>query len=307
MVRTVLALLLALEPLSGAAPPKPRPVLRIPVWTSSNGTLAINQFKATVDGASAKILGLQQPGQDLLVILVMDLVGDLTLADVVKQSLTDSIKALPGHVYVAVMRAQDGLQVLTDPTPDSSVLASTIQGVSVTGTAGLLETVETALELADSITAKSGIRAAVYFVTDSSVSNYREDFTNPVINSSDSRDISRTFPEGLIREKISKMENLVLQRQTPLFILHDAYHSDRLNEAYQSGLLELAVVTGGTAIFCRSSAEIQPSNAKLWAQMTSAYMLSVQLPEKIRHTFEVKIDAGGAAVTYRARFTIKGR
>ncbi len=293
--------------ITGAAPPKPRPSIRIPIWPDSGGKLEQKNLKATIDGGEAHVLGLQRPGEDLLVILVMDLVEDLALADLVKQTLVESVKALPEHVYVAVMRSQDGLEVLADPTPDRESLAATIQGISVTGKAGLLETVETALQLGDSIAAKSGIRVVIYFVTDSSVSNYREDFTNPVINSSDSRDISRTFPEGLIREKISKMEGLISQRQTPLFILHDSYRSDRLNEAYQAGLLELAVVTGGTAIFCRSSAEIQPSDRRLWSQITSLFMLTVQLPEKVRRNLEVKIDAGDTPVTYRTRFTVKGR
>lgn len=301
----ILALVWNSWPAAGAAPPKPRPVLRIPIWPGNGGTLEADKLSATIDGAKAKILGIEKPGEDLLVILVMDLVGDLALADTVKQSLIDSIKAMPARVQVAVMRAQDGLQVLADPTPDAPALAAAIQAVSVTGYAGLLETVETALKLGDSVSEKSGIRVAVFYVTDGAVSSYREDFTNPVINSSDSRDISRTFPEGLIREKISKMEGLLLQRQTPLFILNDVYRSDRRNEAYQSGLLELAVATGGTAIFCRSSAEIQPSVAKLWSQITSLAVLRVQLPEKIRRNFDVKIDTGGAPATYRSHFTIK--
>lgn len=280
-------------------------MLRIPIWPGNGGTLEADKLSATIDGAKAKIVSLEKPGEDLLVILVMDLVGSLSLADTVKQSLIDTLKSMPAHVSVAVMRAQDGLQVLTDPTPDASVLAATIQAVSVTGNAGLLETVETALKLGDLVSEKSGIRVAVCYLTDGAVSSYREDFTNPVINSSDSRDISRTFPEGLIREKISKMEGLLLRRQTPLFILHDSYRSDRLNEAYQAGLLELAVSTGGTAIFCRSSGEIQPSIAKLWSQITSLAVLSVQLPEKIHRSVEVKIDTGGPPATYRSHFTIK--
>jgi len=212
---------------------------------------------------------------------------------------------LPEKAYMAVMRSQDGLQVLTDPTPDRAAINAAIQGISVTGKAGFLETVETALQVADSIAVKSGIRVAVYYVTDSSVSNYREDFTNPVINSSDSRDISRTFPEGLIREKISKMEGVLLQRQTPLFILHDDYRSDRLNEAYQGGLTELSVNSGGTAIFCRSRAEIQPAAAKIWAQITSLFTATVQLPERVRRNCDVKLDGGDTALTHRTHFTIK--
>jgi hypothetical protein len=301
----LLALLATVRLPVTAAPPKARPVLRIPFWPAAGSQIDEKSLKASIDGVDARIVGLCWPGEDLLVILVVDLVEDLALADLVKQSLVESVNASPERVYVAVMRSQDGLRVLADPTPDHAAISSTIQDITVTGKAGLLETAESALQLGDAVAAKSGIRVAIFFVTDSSVSNYREDFTNPVINSSDSRDISRTFPEGLIREKISKMEAVIAQRQTPLFILHDIYRSDRLNEAYQAGLLELAVTTGGTAAFCRSSAEIQPDVARLWSQITSLHTLTVQLPEMIRRSFEVKLDGGDTAINYRARFTVK--
>ena len=82
-------------------------------------------------------------------------------------------------------------------------------------------------------------------MTDSEVRNYREDFTNPVINSSDSRDLSRRFPEGLIRERISRVTTSLSRFQTPISIVHLRYSRDRLDEAYQNGLLQMAQLTGG--------------------------------------------------------------
>ena len=90
------------------------------------------------------------------------------------------------------------------------------------------------------------------YITDSEVRNYREDFTNPVINSSDSRDLSRKFPEGLIREKISRTDEALAAFQTPVFIIHIAYSAERLTRRTRTGLLQLATTTGGSATFCRS-------------------------------------------------------
>ena len=51
-----------------------------------------------------------------------------------------------------------------------------------------------------------GAERLVCVVTDSDVNNYREDFTNPTINWSDSGDISRRFRDGLVRERVSKLD-----------------------------------------------------------------------------------------------------
>ena len=49
---------------------------------------------------------------------------------------------------------------------------------------------------------KTYVRSAVLYITDSNIYNYREDYTNPVINYSDRGDLSRRFPEGLVREQV---------------------------------------------------------------------------------------------------------
>ena len=104
-----------------------------------------------------------------------------------------------------LLRAQDGLRVLVDPTADRAALTAAVDALPVSGKAGLLDTVQTATSLGDAILGKAGVRLAVLFITDSDVGNYREDFTNPTINWTDSGDVSRRFRDGLIREKISKL------------------------------------------------------------------------------------------------------
>src|SRR5262245_44138684 len=116
------------------------------------------------------------------------------------------------------MRAQDGLAVIADPSHDRIASAAAIRALPVSGKAGLLDTVETAAGIADAVLAKALVRVAVLYVTDSDVRNYREDFSNPVINSSDSHDLSRRFPEGLVQERITRLEQRLASMQTPLFI-----------------------------------------------------------------------------------------
>ena len=74
----------------------------------------------------------------------------------------------------------------------------------MSGKAGLLTTVDVIGRIADSMLKKSPVRVAILYITDGDVRNYREDFTNPVINSSDFNDMSRRFPETLVQEKIAR-------------------------------------------------------------------------------------------------------
>ena len=147
---------------------------------------------------------------------------------------------------------------------------------------------------------------AVLYVSDSDVANYREDFSNPVINSSDAHDLSRKFPEALIQEKISKLVAQIAWRQAPLFIVHVRYRGDRLNEAYQNGLKQIAETTGGTSQSCRSVAEIPDAMARAFGLIESHYSVTLALPEKPSSSVQVQLEAGGVrGLNYRTRFVLK--
>jgi hypothetical protein len=283
-----------------------QPTLRVPLSVDSEKPLSAKDFSAEVYGVEqAKVARVRTPEDDLILMVVMDVVGDLGLVDPARHALADRLRTLPSNVLVGVMRAQEGLQVLLDPTADRDAAAEEIMNLPVTGKAGLLDTIETVSRVAESVGAKTGVRVAILYVTDSEVRNYREDFTNPVINSSDSRDLSRKFPEGLIREKISRIDDSLAALQTPVFIVHIAYSAERLNEAYQTGLLQLATTTGGTAAFCRSSAEIAPAVSEAISQIVSQYRVHVQLPAKAPKSVNVTLSSGDRALSYRTRFTLR--
>jgi hypothetical protein len=307
--RTTAGLLLAWALI--AAPPKPAGrTIKVPVWADATDVapLAPKDLTATVAGKPSQVLDVTGPGRDLLVIAVLDLTSDLSLAEPAKDALAADIEKLPQLTAVAAMRAQDGAKVLADPGTDRAAAVSAVRDLPVSGKAALLDCVETVMQLADSILAKTAVRVAVFYLTDSDPENYREDFTNPVINSSDTHDLSRKFPEALVQEKISKVAAVLAGRQAPLFIVHLRYRSDRLGEAYQSGLKQLAEVTGGSAIFCRSSEEIADAIQRALGLITSSYSVTVALPELRSKSFELKLDAGGKYnLTYRTRFVLKER
>jgi hypothetical protein len=282
------------------------------VWTeqqekSSGAELTAQDLSAEVEGAPARVRCVHGPDDDLLLLLVTDLAEDLSLVIPAKEALVSHIEQLSANTYVGLMQAQDGLKVLVDPTADREALAAAIEALPVSGNAGLLDTVETVARIADSILAKSDVRVAVLYVTDSDVRNYREDFINPVINRSDRGDLSRRFPEGLVREKISKLDGVLAALQSPLFVVHLDYRSDRLNDAYQAGLMQLADTTGGTSIFCRSNTEVPDAVARIFETITSHYSVGLQLSERPPKMFEVQLESDGRALNYRPRFLLDGR
>ena len=295
-----------------AAPPAARKeMLRIPVWIQAEAgkpaaSLTREALSVKVNGQAIRPAGLLAPGDDLVLLVVTDMVGDVTLAELAKRSLNERIAQLPSNALAGLLRAQDGLRVLLDPTADRAAMKAAVDAVPVSGKAGLLETVQTAAALGDAILAKAGVRLAVLFITDSDVSNYREDFTNPTVNWTDSGDISRRFRDGLIREKISKLDASLEAVETPVFILHLAYRTDTLNQAYQTGLMTLAASTGGSSYFCRSQTEIPDVMGKAFAAIASQYSLTVPLPRSLPKTVDVTLESSGLSLTWRSRFALRG-
>jgi hypothetical protein len=297
--------------LGTAAPRKPENTrLRVPVLAAANVVIHAKDIQATIGGNPAKVVAVATPAEDLILMLVLDLAGDLTLVEHAKSALLSEFEQLPPRVHVALLRAQDGLRVIQDPGTDLSKVKTAIESLSISGRAGLLDSVETAATIADSILVKSSVRLAVLYITDSDVTNYREDFTNPVINSSDAGDLSRKFPEALIQEKISKLNSNLARTQAPVFIVQINYRSDRLNEAYMNGLRQLATTAGGSAILCRSNAEIPAAIGGVLATIRDHYSVTLEVPKLHARSVDVRLaisDPNGEQqdVGYRSRFDLK--
>ncbi len=310
MLSALVLSLAAVVGLYAAGPPKPGRILRVPLNVQAPSgeappQLRLSDLRAVMEGGrEPKLLSLKTPKDDLMLLLVTDLTGDLMLADAARSALTTQLQELPPNVWVGMMRAQDGLHVETDPSAARQPLLQALERLQVSGKAGLLDTVQSTVSLADRIAQKAAVRVAILYVTDSDVRNYREDFTNPVINSSDSRDLSRRFPEGLIREKTARLAENLAATGTPVFIVHLQYSAERLNEAYQGGLGALAITTGGSSWFCRTPSDIPGSIAAAISAARSQYVLRVQLPEKAPKSVHLMVTAGDHAVTARSRYSL---
>jgi hypothetical protein len=289
-------------------PAAPKPALRtvrVPLAAQGEGPLKRDALAARVNAANSRVTRLSGPADDLVLLLVFDLAGDLALADAAKAALLERVRELPANTYVGVLRANEGLQVALDPTGDRAKITTAVEGVPVGGKAAFLDSVVSAAAVADAMTAKSNVRTAVVYITDSYVGNYREDFTNPVINESDSRDLSRRFPEGLIREKITTLERSLANVQAPVFFVHLNYRTDRLSEAYQTGITQMAVASGGIGVFCRSTVEVPDAVNRAIEAAAGRSLAWVQVPQKAAKNITVELAAEGWQLTYRNRFVLK--
>ena len=307
-----LLLLLCCCVLVAAPLPPARPVqVRIPVWLdAASGDPSPQDFHVTIDNSPARVTGVQCPDDDLIVLLVLDLSsGDLTVADPAKATVAECIRNLPPNAYVGLLRAQDSLQVLEDPTLDRDAMTRRIDEQTLTGRTGLLPTVETIGRIADSMLEKSAVRVAILYVTDGDVRNYREDYSNPVINSSDSHDLSRRFPEALVQEKIAKLDSFLAAQQAPLFIVDLNERTDRLNNAYHNGLKQLAETAGGAVFFGRSTTEIPEAVRKSFETVRSHYSLTLALPERVppRLLIRLTVPEDRRLVSYRAHLALRRR
>ncbi|HMD86822.1 MAG TPA: hypothetical protein VKO18_19200 [Terriglobia bacterium] len=263
----------------------------IPAWVEEGHCGPTPKFAATFNGKPAPVTSQLGPGSDQVVLVVLDFTGELSLVDAAKQALMAEISKLPANAWVGLLRDQDGLHVLADPGPNRQPLLDAIKDLATIGKPGLFETVSPGLALADSLMRKSPVRVSVLYITDSNIYNYREDYTNPVINGSDPHDLSRVFPDALIQDKISKLVGEASVLEAPLFVVHINYRRDTLNESYENGLLTLADATGGKGQVCRSVAEIPDAIAAAFTRIGNAWRLTLGVPPKFHSNAQIRLSA----------------
>ena len=280
---------------------------RVTAWMSGDAGEALLDaaaIQASVQGQSAKVVAVRGPDSPLLLMVVLDLTGDMALIGPARDSLKQAVGELKPHDWVALMRAQDGLRVLADPEPARDALLAQLDTFETTGRAALLEAVQPAAALAERVLHRSPIRIAVLFLTDSNIYNYREDYTNPVVNPSDSRDLSRRFPEALVREKTARLAATLNAFDAPVFIQHLAWLRDPLNAAYQSGLQQVAEATGGSAAFSRAQADVPVDVAQMVQKIANHWAIDLELPAATPRTFSVLLAVAGREIQYRTKFTL---
>lgn len=281
----------------------------IPAWIDHGECRKSPTFDPTLNGKPVKVNEKLAPDSDQIILVVFDLTGDISRIDDAEQAVISNIANLPTNVWIGVLRAQDGLHVLVDPTPDRRKVDAVITSLSSSGTPGLLETVRASLTLADAMIRKSPVRVSVLYVTDGSIYSYREDYTDPVINPSDTHDLSRRFRDVLVNEKISKLERHLRSLEPPLFVVHLHYRENSLDIAYQNGLDTLAKNTGGMTVICRSVPEIPQAISETFARITSVWNLVLAVPPKDHRDLQVGLKAscgsGGLQLSWRPHFRPK--
>lgn len=282
-------------------PPAPsKALLKIPVWVEDqDGNLwqdgKRQSFKVFLDDKETSVKSFQGPRNSTILLLVFDTVFDLARVEQARTALGQALKELPENYWVGLLRAQDGLSVLQEPTANRDLLIEKIQALQVSGKAGLLDTLEPVARLATTMQQKAGVRISVLYITDSGVANYRADLLNPVINSSDSGDLSRRFSDRAVQERMSALAQMLAGFTIPFFVMHLEYRSDTLNLAYQSGLEQIGNQSSGGALFCRTNDEIATSLTSLLQRIRAEYVIGIEPPNLKRPAAKLRIEALNAA------------
>ncbi|MFN7946510.1 MAG: hypothetical protein U0Z53_14260 [Blastocatellia bacterium] len=284
-----------------APKPSPKPEapaktqLKIPVWIESeDGSFRDDakrqQFKIFIDDREVAIKGFQTSRSGTVMLVVFDTVADLARVDEARSALQAAIADLSDQYWIGLLRAQDGLTVIQEPTSDHKILNEKIGSVQVSGKAGLLDTLEPVAQLATAMLQKAGVRLSVLYITDSAIGSYRADYLNPVINSSDAGDLSRRFSDRAVQERMSRTVESLARFTVPIYVLHLVHRGDTLNLAYQSGLERIATESGGTAAFCRTSDEIRPALSGIINRIRSGYLLAIDPPNTKRKSARVRVE-----------------
>jgi hypothetical protein len=293
-------------------------VIKIPVWVETENNQLWQDgkrqsFKVFLDDQEAPIKSFQGPRNSTILLIVTDTVADLARVAQAQIALAAAINGLPENYWLGLLRAQDGLAVLQEPTANRATMLEKLQALQVSGKAGLLDSLEPLAQLATTMQQKAGVRLCVLYVTDSGVANYRADLLNPVINSSDSGDLSRRFADRAVQERMSAYALSLSTYTIPFFILHLEYRGDTLNLAYQSGLEQITSNSGGAALFCRTNDEIAPALSSLLDRIRAEYVIGIEVSASKRPSAKLRIeavDAGGQAflqVQHPSQITLRKR
>ena len=283
--------------------------LRVAAWPEPDAELdeellTADQFHAWLEGRPVAVISARGPGQPLVLLVVIDWIGDLNRIDRAKEVLVDRFRRLDPTWRVALLRAQDGLDVLQEPTADGALLTEKLAEAQTTGFAGLLDAIEPSARIAHRTLEEADVRAAVLFITDGSIRQYRNDYTAPVVNPSDRRDLSRRFGNAIIQEKIAALSDAVAGFAAPLYFVHLEERQLPDDQAYQNGLAEIAQQAGGEARFVRGVADVDAALRTVLDRVAQTYAVTLRTPANLRGSAKIRIEAdSGQKLAHRESFT----
>lgn len=280
--------------------------LRAPAWVQGPDGRPLENveaaaFSAWLNDSEAPVQAALGPGDPLILILVLDMVGDLNRIDVARQKVSEHIESMGEEWYVALLQAQDGLLTLQDPTQNRLQLIEKLMEAPVSGFPGLLDSIEQVAGVADQMLAQAGVRVAVLYLTDGSISEYRGDYVNTVVNPSDRGDLSRRFGDRLIQEKIASLDGALQSYSPPLFIVHLEERQSSQNVAYQNGLSQFAASTGGSAWIARSVSDVPNLVQQALNRIGAHYSLTLQAPADLTPPAQLRLSVQPADAVVETR------
>ncbi|MDZ7637887.1 MAG: hypothetical protein U5J83_06495 [Bryobacterales bacterium] len=280
--------------------------IHVPVWIGNGPAEDVDpaSFSATLSSAKTRVVAMRNAADPLLLFVAIDFSEALFLTEAAKAALAQAIRSAAPVVYTSLLRIPEQPMVILDPSTDREAFVEALETLPMSGRAGFFEMVDVVAGVTNPVLMGNPVRAAVLYLTDSEIRNYRQDYTNPVINSADSRDLSRRFPDALIREKVSTLTNELLRTSVPVFVVHLNYRNDPLNEAYQTGIKRLAQATGGRSVFCRSIAEIPVAIGDMVNAIQAMGMAQVAVPESVSGTISLTLEHPSGPLEYRSLFDI---
>ena len=282
------------------------PSILVPVWLG-NGSPAeptADSFEAKFASVPTKVMSVRDSASPMLLFVAIDFSEALILTEAAKTALVQAVRNAKPQVYTSLLRIPEQPMVLLDPSTDREAFAETLGVLPMSGRAGFFEMVDVVAGVTDPVMRRNPVRAAVLYLTDSEIHNYRQDYTNPVINTADSRDLSRHFPDALIREKVSTLTNELLRTSVPIFVVHLNYRNDPLNEAYQTGIKRLAQATGGRSVFCRSIAEIPVAIGDMVNAIQAMDIVEVAVPDGVDGAVSLTLEYPSVPIESRSVFDI---
>ncbi len=267
--------------------------IKMSVW----GDLRPDSFEVAINGETVPVDSVQTPDDHLILLLVLDTVRYPDRVDAALDSLVAKVTELGPKYYVGILTAQDGLVVRQDPVRSRRRLREKLDAIEVRGVPGLLDVVVEVSRLADETLHAADIRLAALFLTDGEIDDYRGDYTIPVVNPSDSSDLSRRFGSQLILERVRSVVDSLETAQAPLFFIHLARRYDDLNEVYQNGISEFARVTGGQALFAQGLQEVPALVGQALDEIASHSVLTLDVD--CQDPVRLDVVSGQAELRYR--------
>jgi Mg-chelatase subunit ChlD len=265
--------------------------LRVPLWVADQAELKAEQIEAWINGDRVAVEGLQSPSEPLILMLVMDTVGDLSRIDAARSAIARYVESMDPQWRVALLQAQDGLRVVEDPTSDHEKLLASLSAVPVSGTPGLLDAVAPAASIAQSVLSQSDVRVAVLFVTDGSITQYRGDYSAAVVNPSDRGDLSRRFRDRVVQERVTSLMASLRAYSAPLFCVHLQERNGDLDVAYQNGIQRFAEETAGEAYFVRAISDVESAIDQALERIDSHYSVRLKAPSSEGTPLDIRLES----------------